>query len=44
MAIPNLIAVFLLSGTVVRLIKNYFSGEEYIPYHEQEKMLKKSKQ
>ena len=44
MAIPNLIAVFLLSGTVVRLIKNYFSGEEYIPYHEQEKMLKENKQ
>lgn len=44
MAIPNLIAVFLLSGTVVRLIKNYFSGEEYIPYHEQAKMLKEDKQ
>ena len=27
MAIPNLIAVFLLSGTVVRLVKEYFDGE-----------------
>ena len=27
MAIPNLIALFLLSGTVVRLIKEYFAGE-----------------
>ena len=35
MAIPNLIGVFLLSGTVVKLVKNYFSGDEYIPYHEQ---------
>ena len=40
MAIPNLIGVFLLSGTVVKLVKNYFSGDEYIPYHEQAKMLK----
>ena len=39
MAIPNLIAVFMLSGTVVSLIKNYFGNEEYIPYHEQAKML-----
>jgi AGCS family alanine or glycine:cation symporter len=39
MAIPNLIGVFLLSGTVVKLVKNYFSGDEYIPYHEQKKML-----
>ena len=38
MAIPNLIAVFMLAGTVVSLIKNYFSGEEYIPYHEKAKM------
>ncbi len=36
MAIPNLIGVFLLSGTVVKLVKNYFSGEEYIPWHEQD--------
>lgn len=43
MAIPNLIGVFLLSGTVVKLIKNYFSDEEYIPYHEQAKMLKEGK-
>ena len=29
MAIPNLIALFLLSGTVVKLVKDYFSsGEE----------------
>lgn len=35
MAIPNLIGVFLLSGTVVSLIKNYFSGEEYVPYHKE---------
>ena len=27
MAIPNLIALFLLSGTVVRLTKEYFAGE-----------------
>lgn len=27
MSIPNLIAVFLLSGTVVRLVKEYFEGE-----------------
>ena len=40
MAIPNLIGVFLLSGTVVKLVRNYFSDEEYIPYHEQAKMLK----
>jgi AGCS family alanine or glycine:cation symporter len=37
MAIPNLIAVFLLSGTVVKLIKNYFDGDEYIPYYKQVK-------
>ena len=28
MSIPNLIAVFLLSGTVVKLTKEYFAGEE----------------
>ncbi|MGN1030816.1 MAG: alanine/glycine:cation symporter family protein [Butyricicoccaceae bacterium] len=28
MAIPNLIALFLLSGTVVRLVKEYFANEE----------------
>ena len=27
MAIPNLIALFLLSGKVVELTKEYFSGE-----------------
>ena len=27
MAIPNLIAVFLLSGTVVKLVKDYFNDE-----------------
>ena len=27
MAIPNLIAVFLLSGVVVKLLKEYFEGE-----------------
>ena len=43
MAIPNLIGVFLLSGTVVKLVKNYFSDDEYIPYHEQAKMLKGDK-
>jgi hypothetical protein len=31
--------VFLLLGTVVKLVQNYFSGDEYIPYHEQAKML-----
>ena len=35
MAIPNLIGVFLLSGTVIRLIKNYFSEEEYTSYWEE---------
>ena len=28
MAIPNLIALFLLSGTVVKLTKEYFAGED----------------
>lgn len=28
MSIPNLIALFLLSGTVVKLVKDYFSSEE----------------
>ncbi len=28
MAIPNLIAVFLLSGTVVKLVKEYFAGAD----------------
>lgn len=28
MAIPNLIAVFLLSGTVIKLVKEYFSNEQ----------------
>lgn len=37
MAIPNLIGVFLLSGTVIKLIKNYFSDEEYVPYHAEDK-------
>ena len=41
MAIPNLIGVFLLSGTVVKLVQNYFSDDEYIPYYEQKKMLEK---
>ena len=27
MAIPNLITLFLLSGTVVKLVKEYFAGE-----------------
>ena len=27
MAIPNLIAVFLLSGVVVKLVKEYFENE-----------------
>ena len=27
MVIPNLIAVFMLSGTVVQLVKDYFNGE-----------------
>ena len=27
MAIPNLIAIFLLSGVVVKLVKEYFAGE-----------------
>ena len=28
MAIPNLIALFLLSGTVVKLVKDYFAADE----------------
>ncbi len=28
MAIPNLIALFMLSGVVVKLVKNYFASEE----------------
>ena len=28
MAIPNLIALFLLSGTVFRLVKEYLASEE----------------
>ena len=40
MAIPNLIGVFLLAGTVVRLVKNYFSGEKYVPWHEQQERLR----
>lgn len=43
MAIPNLIGVFLLSGTVFKLIKNYFNGEEYVPYHEQAKLNQEQK-
>ena len=27
MAIPNLLAVFLLSGVVVKLVKEYFENE-----------------
>ena len=30
MAIPNLIAVFLLSGVVVKLVKEYFAGKEFM--------------
>ena len=40
MAIPNLIGVFLLSGTVVRLVRNYFSDEEYVSYWAQQKNVK----
>ena len=36
MAIPNLIGVFLLSGTVVSLVKNYFSEDEYESYWDQQ--------
>ena len=32
MAIPNLIALFLLSGKVVQLVKDYFSGNEYASF------------
>ena len=28
MVIPNLLAVFLLSGVVVRMVKDYFNGIE----------------
>ena len=38
MEIPNLIGVFLLSGTVVKLVKNYFSeDEEYVSYWDSQK-------
>ena len=30
MSIPNLIALFLLSGTVIKLVKEYKKFEEYI--------------
>lgn len=32
MAIPNLIALFLLSGKVAQLVKDYFSGNEYASF------------
>lgn len=32
MAIPNLIALFLLSGKIVQLVKDYFSGNEYASF------------
>ena len=35
MAIPNLIGVFLLSGTVFKLIKGYFNGDKYVSYWEE---------
>jgi len=31
MAIPNLIAITLLSGTVIKITKNYFAGKEFDP-------------
>ena len=40
MAIPNLIGVFLLSGTVIKLVKNYFSGDEYIAWKDQAERLR----
>ena len=30
MVIPNLIAVFLLSGVVVKMVKDYFDGKEEV--------------
>ncbi|MCL1936592.1 MAG: sodium:alanine symporter family protein [Defluviitaleaceae bacterium] len=32
MAIPNIIAALLLSGTTVKVLKDYFDGKEYVPY------------
>ena len=32
MATPNLIALFLLSGKIVQLVKDYFSGNEYASF------------
>ena len=32
MAIPNLIALFLLSGKIVQLVRDYFSGNEYASF------------
>ena len=32
MAIPNLIALFLLSGKIMQLVRDYFSGNEYASF------------
>jgi len=31
MALPNIVAALLLSGTTVTLLKGYFAGEKYVP-------------
>ena len=36
MAIPNMIGLFLLSGTVIKLVKNYFNGEDYTSYWDEQ--------
>ena len=34
MAIPNIIAVILLTGVFTKILKSYFAGEKYVPYDE----------
>ena len=38
MAIPNLLAITLLSGKVITMIKDYLSGKEFVPEEEKEKI------
>ena len=35
MAIPNIIAVILLTGIFTKILKSYFAGEKYVTYDEQ---------
>ncbi len=38
MAIPNLLAITLLSGKVITMIKDYLSGKEFVPEEEKAKI------